>query len=88
MADDPYVYPGTHILRNKLNIRDADTLDLAKRRFATIRTPQGVPQGNFDLRHLKAIHHHLFQDIYEWAGQLRIVEISKGGSQFQFRQYI
>jgi cell filamentation protein len=42
----------------------------------------------FDLRHLKAIHHHLFQDVYDWAGQVRTVEISKGGSQFQFRQYI
>lgn len=88
MADDPYVYPGTRTLRNKLNIRDAAELDLAERRFAIIRARQGIPQGNFDLRHLKAIHHHLFQDIYEWAGQLRTVEISKGGSQFQFRQYI
>jgi cell filamentation protein len=88
MADDPYVYPGTRILKNKLGIRDADMLDLAERRFATIRARQGVPRGDFDLRHLKAIHFHLFQDVHEWAGQLRAVEISKGESQFQFRQYI
>ena len=37
---------------------------------------------------MKAIHRHLFQDIYDWAGQLRTVEISKGGSQFQFLRYI
>jgi cell filamentation protein len=36
----------------------------------------------------KAVHRHLFQDVYQWAGQIRTVEISKGGSQFQFRQYI
>lgn len=80
MADDPYVYPGTTILRNKLDIRDAATLDLAERRFTTIRARQGIPQGDFDLGHLKAIHHHLFQDVYEWAGKIRTVEISKGES--------
>lgn len=88
MADDPYVYPGTRILKNKLDIRDAETLDFAERRFSTIRARRGIPKGDFDLRHLKAIHHHLFQDIYEWAGKIRTVEISKGESQFQFRQYI
>ena len=88
MTDDPYVYPGTRILRNKLDIRDAGMLDLAERRLTTIRARQGIPRGDFDLRHLKAIHHHLFQDVYDWAGQVRSVEISKGESQFQFRQYI
>ncbi|CDZ25975.1 Cell filamentation protein Fic [Neorhizobium galegae bv. officinalis] len=88
MSADPYVYPGTKILRNKLDIRDAADLDFAERRFSTVRARQGIPQGDFDLKHLKAIHHHLFQDLYEWAGQIRTVEISKGESQFQFRQYI
>ena len=39
-------------------------------------------QGTFDLAHQQAIHHHLFQDVYEWAGQLRTVDISKGNSRF------
>lgn len=47
-----------------------------------------MPRGDFDLKHLCAIHRHLFQDLYDWAGKIRTVEISKGGSQFQFRQYI
>jgi len=63
-------------------------LDYAERRYSIIRSRQGIPQGDFDLKHLKAIHRHLFQDIYDWAGEIRTVEISKGGSQFQFRQYI
>jgi cell filamentation protein len=42
----------------------------------------------FDLAHLRAIHRHLFQDVYDWAGEIRTVEIFKGGNQFQFRQYI
>jgi cell filamentation protein len=34
------------------------------------------------------IHRHLFQDVYDWAGELRTVEIAKDGHQFQFRQFI
>ena len=88
MSDDPYTYPRTNILSNKLDIRDADELDRIERRLATQRAREGVPKGNFDLKHLKAIHRHLFQDIYDWAGQIRTVEIAKGGTQFQFQRYI
>src|SRR5262245_36953234 len=52
------------------------------------RICEGAPSGTFDLVHLCAIHRHLFQDIYDWAGELRTVEINKGGHQFQFRRYI
>lgn len=40
------------------------------------------------MAHLRAIHRHLFQDVFDWAGELRTVEISKGGHQFQFRRFI
>jgi cell filamentation protein len=88
MSDDPYVYPGTTILRNKPAIRDAERLDAFERRMATQRAAEGIPTGDFDLSHLQAIHGHLFQDVYDWAGQIRIVELNKGGDQFMFRQYI
>lgn len=88
MADDPYVYPGTTILKNKLGFRNVDKLDKVERRSVADKIARGVPTGDFDLAHLKAIHHHLFQDIYVWAGKVRTVEIAKGGSQFMFRQYI
>jgi cell filamentation protein len=85
---DPYVYPGTFVLRNRLGITDPVFLDKQERALVVLRSRRGVPRGNFDLAHLRAIHRHLFQDIYEWAGELRTVEISKGDQQFQFRQYI
>ena len=88
MSDDPYVYPGTTVLKNKLNIRDAALLDYHERELVTQRTREGIPKGDFDLAHLQAIHRHLFQDVYDWAGKIRTVEISKGGHQFQFRQYV
>ena len=52
------------------------------------RIAEGAPIGAFDLAHLRAIHRHLFQDVYDWAGELRTVEINKGGHQFQLRRYI
>jgi cell filamentation protein len=39
-------------------------------------------KGNFDLPHLRAIHKHLFQDVYPFAGEIRTVAIQKGGSVF------
>jgi fido (protein-threonine AMPylation protein) len=36
--------------------------------------------GGFDLAHLQAIHRYLFGDVYEWAGQLRTIDIAKGGN--------
>ncbi|MBN9037600.1 MAG: Fic family protein [Rhizobiales bacterium] len=89
MSDLVYCYPPDYTtLKNKLNIRDADALERVERRFVVQRMAEGVPSGNFGLAHLKAIHRHLFQDVYEWAGEMRTVEISKGDSQFQFRRYI
>jgi cell filamentation protein len=47
MTGDPYVYPRTTILRNKLGIRDADQLDYVERCLATERATQGIPTGDF-----------------------------------------
>jgi cell filamentation protein len=85
---DPYILPGTQTLRNKLGITNAATLDRAERKLSTERMSQDVPRGSFDLKHLQAIHRHLFQDVYDWAGQVRSVEISKGGQGFMPKAFI
>ena len=85
---DPYIYPGSTVLRNKLGLTDAVQLDRLERQLVTQRAAEGIPVGAFDLGHLRAIHWHLFQDVYDWAGALRTVEIAKGGHQFQFRRFI
>lgn len=77
-----YKYPGSEVLRNKLGVRDASVLDKAERRLVAIRIREGAPKGDFDLAHLRAIHRHLFQDLYEWAGELRRTDIAKGGHWF------
>ena len=89
MSDTQYCYPPDYsVLKNKLDLRDATQFERVERRLVVQRVLDGIPSGDFDLAHLKAIHRHLFQDIFDWAGEIRTTEISKGGSQFQFRQYI
>lgn len=79
--DREYCYPGSDVLINKLNIRDAKELTTAEREITSIRlaAAKAAPiPGQFNLRHLKKIHGSLFGDIYPWAGQLRHVNIAKG----------
>jgi cell filamentation protein len=56
-------------LANYEALEAAETAYVADR-LLEIRLGQG-PGGNFDVEHLKAIHRHLFQDVYEWAGHTR-----------------
>jgi cell filamentation protein len=77
---DSYFFPGTNILRNKLNIHDNDEL---KQKEAEITFEKLVDlyikpiQGNFDSEHWKNIHKYLFEDIYDWAGEYRYVNMRK-----------
>lgn len=84
---ESYLYPppdqGT--LRNKEGLRDPDML----RRFeyAAVQARQfevmaGVASVDktFDAGHVRQIHAHLFQDVFDWAGEYRRVNMSKGGS--------
>ena len=78
---DPYCYPNTRVLKNKFNIRNNDELHTAERRLAKYRTEELMHdpiKGRFDFSHLRQIHHYLFQDIYDWAGKVRTVDIAKG----------
>jgi cell filamentation protein len=88
MTKDPYVYPSTDILINKLDIHDAEKLKDAEALFYYVKSHQPLPQGEFDYTHLKAIHQHFFGDLYEWAGQERTIDIAKGDSYFAHQQYI
>src|SRR5437764_4383532 len=56
--------------------------------ISSARAAEPLPDGSLDFVHYKAVHHHLFQDVYEWAGQVRTVRISKGGNPFCFPENI
>lgn len=91
MPADPYVYPGTSCLRNRLGIRDPDELERIEAEQTSIliaqleRTP--LP-GAYDLTHLRAFHRRIFGDIYTWAGELRSVAIAKDDSLFALPEHL
>ncbi|MGG3641463.1 Fic family protein [Bacillus gobiensis] len=90
-SQSKYYYPNTNILINKLEIKDEEKLNKAERIFTTKRIAEldRKPKiGNFSLRHLQSIHKHIFQDIYEFAGQIRDENIAKGTTQFASPMYI
>jgi cell filamentation protein len=78
---DPYLDLPSGLLRNRLGITDARALRhveaelTASRIYDLIRSP--IP-GAYDLAHLRAFHRQIFQDLYDWAGELRTVSIGRG----------
>lgn len=85
---DSYCYPNTDILINIPDIRNKKTLEEFEAAITTQRAEEGFPDGVFDVTHYKSIHHHLFQDIYSWAGEYRTVRISKNTSSFCYPENI
>jgi len=82
---DPYLYPGTNVLKNLRNIRNPGILACFEAEATTRRIVELIhspAQGQFDTTHLRAIHKRIFQDVYEWAGLFRTVNISKDGHLF------
>ncbi len=80
MSDDPYVYPGTDVLRNMRDIHDSAELERIEASLTYLRSARLASQplsGRYDLRHLQAFHRYLFGDLYEWAGELRTVVLAK-----------
>jgi cell filamentation protein len=87
-VEDPYCYPGTTVLINKLGLRDQQSLDEFEAEITRQRSTEELPAGNLDAVHYLAIHQHLFQDVYAWAGQIRTVRIAKDGSMFCYPEHI
>ncbi|AZI59194.1 hypothetical protein EH165_14640 [Nakamurella antarctica] len=83
---ESYLYPGTDILRNKFGLTDFRQLRSAEYRVTGVREAEirgglvNIPQ-TFDATHLKALHAHIFQDVYDWAGEYRTVNLGKPGSE-------
>lgn len=86
--NDPYVYPGTEILINKLGIREQSLLDEAESIEFIYADQKPLPEGKLDFEHLKAIHHHFFGNLYPFAGEIRSIDMIKGESYFASHTYI
>lgn len=88
IADDTYCYPGTTVLINKIPTKRQDVLDQFEAEMTALRAAEPMPSGSLNYAHYRAIHRHLFQDVYVWAGKPRTVRISKGGNPFCFPEHI
>ncbi len=81
MPDKIYCYPDSDVLKNRMGIRDKNQLGRLEKQLTMLRILELVDkpiQGKFDLKHLQSIHRYIFQDVYEWAGKIRKVDIAKG----------
>lgn len=78
-------YPGTTVLKNKLGIQDEGVLKETEALMTYIngaKLEEKPFAGEFDFSHYKAIHRFLFSALYDWAGEIRRVDISKKGTVF------
>lgn len=78
-------YEGTNVLINKFDIRDGEKLDIIERDITSALIAKAyieIPFENVDFDFYKNLHYYVFSDIYEWAGNIRNVDMSKKGTRF------
>ncbi len=91
MTWDPYLDLASGVLRNLLGITDGPELRqveaslTASRLYDLAREP--IP-GDYNLAHLRGFHQYIFQDVYEWAGELRTVSIGRGTTLFSLPEHL
>lgn len=82
-GQDTYCYPGTDVLRNKLEVFDAVELEEAERELSLINADSiELFPAPYNFAYLKRLHHQLFHDLYDWAGEVRTIDIAKGDTRF------
>jgi cell filamentation protein len=80
MNDDPYVYPHTEILKNKFDEQDENRFRQIEADYTGLRIRELMDspiEGHYDLSHLCRLHQYIFQDIFEWAGDIRKINMEK-----------
>lgn len=80
-----HCYPGTTVLINKLSIQNQADLDAVEGTLVPAKAALWAEKplaAAFDFAHYCRIHRFLFEDLYDWAGTLRTVNMSKKGTQF------
>ena len=81
-------------LKNKFNITDSLELSLIEEKISKKKAIELFESGKLDslnagtVESLKEIHKYLFEDIYEFAGTLRTVNLAKGNFRFAPVMYL
>lgn len=88
-ARDPYYWQDIKVLKNRLQIREAQRLQQAELAFTALRAATiELGPRNLGFPHLRAIHRTLFQDLYDWAGELRQIDIYLDDTPFCHFEYL
>ncbi|WP_027963666.1 Fic/DOC family protein [Halalkalibacillus halophilus] len=85
------LYPNSDVLVNYFDLKEQEKLDLVEGILTTNRLMElehHPLEGEFDLTHLKAIHFHIFQDIYPFVGKIRTENLAKGSFSFAAAPFI
>ena len=78
---DPYIDPNFDVLRNLVGATTYDELANVEGEHVALRTVELLgkksPNLTGSLEDFKYLHHAIFKDIFDWAGEIRTVEIKK-----------
>lgn len=77
---NPYLDEATGVPFNRLGLTDPVQLKAVEYAITDLKVAVLAVdpiRGSFDLDHLKQIHHHIFKDIYDWAGKERTLNMGK-----------
>lgn len=89
--DDPYLEPATKILKNIPNLKTIAQLEEYESLVFQANFPEALEtalNSSPDLDLWKDIHRICFKDIYEWAGNIRTIRVSKGTTVFAYPEHI
>lgn len=78
---DRYIDPVTKIAYNRFGLRRRSELAAADYKITDVRMAQLLldpMRGRYDLEHLERLHRHIYADLYDWAGELRTINFSRG----------
>ena len=78
-------YKNTSVLINKFDIRNEEQLNAVEQSITSVliaKASMEIPFENVDFSFYKSLHKFIFSDIYEWAGEIRSVNMSKRGTNF------
>jgi len=84
-SSDAGCYPNTTVLVNKLGLQIQEALDEAERIAVSLRAVElekSDDSAPFTFEFYCKLHEQLFSDVYEWAGTLRTIDLSKKGTIF------
>ena len=82
---DPYLDAEYGCLQNRLGIIDPDELAAMEHALVAVRQRhlhQRIDPPPTTVEAWQAVHRHLFGDVFEWAGEFRTVNVTKGTHTF------